>query len=60
MDNMQAHENPAGGGDSLDRIELLMAMEEAGIPEILDDESLSAAQREQLILELEARLDRGE
>jgi hypothetical protein len=41
--------------DSLDRIELLMAIEEA-----LDLSHLTPAQREQLMLEIEARIERGE
>jgi len=47
---------PRRNADSLDVVELTMAIEEA-----FDlDESLSPAQRERLIREIEARIERGE
>src|ERR1035438_10058035 len=42
--------------DSLDIVEVMMAVEEA----IGVDESLSPAQRERLLREIEARIERGE
>ena len=47
---------PRRNADSLDVVELTMAIEEA-----LDlDDSMSPAQRERLIREIEARIERGE
>ena len=47
-------------GDSLDRIERLMALEEALIANIHADPSLTPAQREALIRQVEAQIDSGE
>jgi hypothetical protein len=53
---MSEETKPGPAGDSLDRVELLMAIEEAFIDQIQAD----PAQRERLIREIEARMERGE
>jgi hypothetical protein len=45
-------------GDSLDRVELMMAVEEA--LDLEADPRLTPGQREELLREIEARIERGE
>jgi hypothetical protein len=54
----QAKSNPAE--DSLDRIQRLMAIEESLIDQIQADPRLDPHQRERLIREIEARIERAE
>ena len=46
--------------DSLDRVERLMAIEEALIDQVRADPFLAPSERERLIREIEARTDRSE
>jgi len=47
-------------GDSLERVEHLLAIEAAVVEKIRNDRSLSSAQREELIREVECRIDAGD
>ena len=57
---MSERSKPGPPEDSLDRVERIMAIEEALIDQVQADPRLDAAQREWLIREIEARIDRGE
>ncbi len=56
---MPEQTNPAPGDDSLDAVELVMAIEET-LDQIRADPRLSLVQRETLIREIEERIQRGE
>ena len=52
---MTEHPNPGSRRDSLEVVELMMAVEQA----IDDDSSLSPGQKERLVREIEARIESG-
>jgi hypothetical protein len=60
MGIMPAHDELNDSGDSLDRVERRLAIEEMMTGKINADLSLTPDQREQLISEVQARLDSGE
>ncbi len=57
---MSEWSHPGHPDDSLDRVERLMAIEEALLSRIQADSRLTPDQRDWLIREIEARIERGE